>query len=321
MGDQERSKGKSKVNGNYALWAPEESNELLQLMVDAIKNGWRDSSGGLSKLTVEKRILPALNEKLGCQRSYAQYQSRLKWFKHRFNNFSELMRHNSGFGWDPITKRFTASDEVWEDYFKSHPTHKNLRTDTIADYDDLAFVFGSSTAVGKNSIGLGDETDARIYSVEEDNQCRIDQLHFDFANDGFTQNDIQVDSQDPRLSQYTSSAPQEINVEATSTKYYKRKRNRTEYEGNSSSTEETNRSNVLDKLSNTLDSIAADIHILVQKRVKESGCWDAIKELPDLDSDTCFKVLEWLNTKSKKDTFINMSPQDRYKWIMFKLSK
>nr|GMD53000.1 putative nuclease HARBI1 [Ipomoea batatas]GME19492.1 putative nuclease HARBI1 [Ipomoea batatas] len=73
MGDthQEKSKGKNKVNGNYALWAPEESNELLQLMVDAIKNGWRDSSGGLSKLTVEKRILPALNENLGCQRSYA----------------------------------------------------------------------------------------------------------------------------------------------------------------------------------------------------------------------------------------------------------
>nr|GMC64386.1 protein ALP1-like [Ipomoea batatas] len=95
-------------------------------MVDAIKNGWRDSSGGLSKLTVEKRILPALNEKLGCQRS---------------------------------------------------------------------------------------------------------------------------------------------------------------------SPEETNRSNVLDKLSNTLDSIAADIHCLVQRREKENGCWDAIKELPDLDSDTCFKRL------------------------------
>nr|GLL33612.1 uncharacterized protein At2g29880-like [Ipomoea trifida] len=121
MGDthQEKNKGKNKVNGNYALWATDESNELLQLMVDAIKNGWRDSSGGLSKLTVEKRILLALNEKLGCQRSYAQYQSRLKWFKNRFNNFSKLMRHSSGFGWDPITKRFTASNEVWEDYLKA----------------------------------------------------------------------------------------------------------------------------------------------------------------------------------------------------------
>ncbi|XP_031106403.1 uncharacterized protein At2g29880-like [Ipomoea triloba] len=180
---QEKSKGKNKVNGNYVLWATDESNELLQLMVDAIKNGWRDSSGGLSKLTVEKMILPALNEKLGCQRSYAQYQSRLKWFKNRFNNFSELMRHSSGFGWDPITKRFEG--EI------SHPTHKHLRTDIVADYEDLAFVFGSTTAVGKNSIGLGDETDARIYNVEEDNQHRIDQLHFDFVNDGFTQNDIQ----------------------------------------------------------------------------------------------------------------------------------
>nr|GMC66648.1 putative cyclin-related protein [Ipomoea batatas] len=121
MGDthQEKSKGKNKFNGNYALWAPEESNELLQLMVDAIKNGWRDSSGGLSKLTVEKRIFPALNEKLGCQRSYAQYQSILKWFKNRFKNFTELMCYNSGFGWDPITKRFTTSDEVWKNYFKA----------------------------------------------------------------------------------------------------------------------------------------------------------------------------------------------------------
>nr|GLL39995.1 uncharacterized protein At2g29880-like [Ipomoea trifida] len=151
-------------------------------MVDAIKNGWRDSSGGLSKLTVEKRILPALNEKLGCQRSYAQYQSRLKWFKNRFNNFSELMRHSSGFGWDPITKRFTASDEVWEDYLKSHPTHKHLRTDTVADYEDLAFVFGSTTAVGKNSIGLGDETDARIYNVEEDDVELFNLRHASLRN-------------------------------------------------------------------------------------------------------------------------------------------
>ena len=28
------------------------------------------------------------------------------------------MLFNSGFGWDPITKKFTASDEVWEEYFK-----------------------------------------------------------------------------------------------------------------------------------------------------------------------------------------------------------
>ena len=28
------------------------------------------------------------------------------------------MHHSSGFGWDATTKKFTAPEEVWEDYFK-----------------------------------------------------------------------------------------------------------------------------------------------------------------------------------------------------------
>ena len=84
-------------------------------MVDA---EWHDSNGLLSKITIKRKILPALNEKLKCQRTYPQYLSRLKWFKQRYNNFSQLMRHSFGFGWDPVTKKFTASDEIWEDYLK-----------------------------------------------------------------------------------------------------------------------------------------------------------------------------------------------------------
>ncbi|KAK4837793.1 hypothetical protein QYF36_008489 [Acer negundo] len=32
------------------------------------------------------------------------------------------MRHSSGFRWDATTKKFTAPEEVWEDYFKSAET-------------------------------------------------------------------------------------------------------------------------------------------------------------------------------------------------------
>ena len=70
------------------------------------------------KQTVEKRILPILNVKFGSEWTYKEYTSRLKWFKQRYANYSKLMRHSSGFGWDPITKKFTATEEVWEDYFK-----------------------------------------------------------------------------------------------------------------------------------------------------------------------------------------------------------
>ncbi|CAL9002193.1 unnamed protein product [Prunus brigantina] len=42
----------------------------------------------------------------------------MKWFKKQYNKMSMLMRNNSGFGWDPIAKTFTASEEVWKDYLK-----------------------------------------------------------------------------------------------------------------------------------------------------------------------------------------------------------
>ncbi|XP_075524562.1 uncharacterized protein At2g29880-like [Primulina tabacum] len=104
----------------YNVWTIEESNELLKIMVDAAMRGWRDKNGVFNKKTVEKKKLPALNDNFGCAKTITQYQSRLKWFKGRYNSYCKLMRHNSGFGWDPETKKFTANDEVWEDYFKEN---------------------------------------------------------------------------------------------------------------------------------------------------------------------------------------------------------
>ncbi|BBG96632.1 hypothetical protein Prudu_005489 [Prunus dulcis] len=60
----------------------------------------------------------------------------------------DLIRHSSGFGWEPTTKKFIAPEEVWKDYFKSHPTQNVI-------------------AIGRNSLGLGDDTDARTFRVED----------------------------------------------------------------------------------------------------------------------------------------------------------
>ncbi|KAI5325623.1 hypothetical protein L3X38_034697 [Prunus dulcis] len=77
------------------------------------------------------------------------------------------MRHSSRFGWDSVSKKFTATEEVWQDYFKSHPSQVHLQRDTFADYEDLVIAIGNGTAAGKNSIGLGDDTDARVYGKEK----------------------------------------------------------------------------------------------------------------------------------------------------------
>ncbi|KAK4836342.1 hypothetical protein QYF36_021654 [Acer negundo] len=91
---------------------------LLLLMVDDASRGWHDANGMLSKAIVESKILLVLNEKLGCQKTINNCINRLKFFKREYQKYSQLMHNSSGSRWNATTKKFTAPEEVWEDYFK-----------------------------------------------------------------------------------------------------------------------------------------------------------------------------------------------------------
>ncbi|BBH05547.1 transposable element gene [Prunus dulcis] len=170
--------GKGKSKQDYNAWTVEKSRMLLQLMVDATSHGRRDANGMLSKATIETKLLPKVNEKLRCHKTYSQYQSRLKYFKREYQKYSQLLHHSFGFGWDPTTKKFTAPEEVWKDYFKSHPKDTNIQTKTCEDYEDLQIVIGNATAIGRNSLGLDDDTDARTFRAE-DRHVGIEDFVFD----------------------------------------------------------------------------------------------------------------------------------------------
>ncbi|ONH95671.1 hypothetical protein PRUPE_7G084200 [Prunus persica] len=130
----------------------DDANELLHLLVDASNTGLHDANGSLSKQNVERVIFPRLNAKIRFPKTYNHYLSRMKWFKKQYNKMSTLMLNNSGFGWDPIAKTLTASDKVWKDYLKSHPSHSKLREKSVVDYEDLKIVVGGGTATGNSSI-------------------------------------------------------------------------------------------------------------------------------------------------------------------------
>ncbi|CAH8313077.1 unnamed protein product [Eruca vesicaria subsp. sativa] len=136
-----------------------------KLLVEGIQRGWRDSNGIMNKATVEYKILPVLNERLGCQKTHKHYQSRIKFLKDQYHCHVDLLNNSSSFGWDPIMKRFVASNEVWNDYLKGHPNHKFLR-------------YASSE---HSSIGLGDTTDAHVFTVG-DIQAQ-ENLNFEDIND------------------------------------------------------------------------------------------------------------------------------------------
>ncbi|KAL5789709.1 hypothetical protein ACOSQ2_004597 [Xanthoceras sorbifolium] len=290
MGDSQQGndKGKGRVLEKYKVWTVEETNELLKLMVDAANRGWRDNNGLLSKITVERKILPALNDILG---------------------YSELMRHSSGFGWDPVTKKFTASDE-------SHTIHKNYRTDTTPDYEDLRIAIKNGTAVGRHSIGLGDDTDARTFEVEESKGNGLDDLIYDADTGGFIQSDQHEPLYRP-LSPDNSTSPLPSQPIRSEIPYATRKRNRAEYEGKSSSSKTNNtQSDTIKKLTETIKELT---HAIGSFTTREHSCWDVTKETPNLDNHARFKALGLLNTRAKKIEFLNMTPEERSEWLFYAL--
>ncbi|KAK0606129.1 hypothetical protein LWI29_034393 [Acer saccharum] len=272
MGDAQEGNKKGKARTDYSNWSIEESKMLLLLMVDAASHGWRDANGMLSKAIVESKILP-------------------------------LMCHNSGFGWEATTKKFTAPEEVWEDYFK------------VMFLTFLKFILFAAT--GKNSLGLGDKTDARTFGVE-DRQNALDDFVYDETNEAFVTNQNEPSYQPPPLGQSSSPLPfpttsSEVHPISTSQK----KRTRIDNEGNSISADTNHKALIMEKISLSIDSIAVDfrgVHSLLEKRGKDkekserekrekerqSCIWDAIKETPNLDERSCYKAVALLTNKTKK---------------------
>ncbi|KAL2584945.1 hypothetical protein AAZX31_14G176800 [Glycine max] len=293
MGDsQENNKGKSRDKDNYVSWTMEDTNELLHLLVDAMNRGLRDANGSLSKQNVERIILPQLNAKTKFPKTYSHYLSQMKWFRNQYNMMSTLMRNNSGFGWDPIGKTFTAHEDVWKDYLKSHPSHSKLRGKSMVDYEYLKIVVGGGVSSRNNSISVDpDDTDATTFEPEN-RTVGIEEFSYDPNSDTF----ITPNNYEPAYQPPSPNQP----------------------------------SNVLENLSVGIGTIAVNfekISNMMEKREKdrdrdrelEGIIWDVIKEIPNLDDITRFKTAELLNTKAKKDFFLKMSPEERSSWINFKL--
>ncbi|KAL1815404.1 hypothetical protein ACET3Z_017978 [Daucus carota] len=68
----------------------------------------------------------------------------------------------------------------------SHPKDKSLRDGVSDDYEDLQIAVGGGVAIGKNSIGLGNATDARTLQASEVQDTCIDDLTYDLEE--FEQN-------------------------------------------------------------------------------------------------------------------------------------
>lgn len=189
----------------------------------------------------------------------------------------------------------------------------------------MKIVVGGGVAHGNGSIALGaDDTDATIFG-EENRDFGMEGFSYDPNNDAFiTPNHYEPPYQPPSPRQCSPPSHSPLGSEVPTEKPSRHKRSRSEYEGSASSAGTNNQAKVLENLSTAIGTIAVHfekISNLMEKRERdrESNIWDAIKEVPDLDDNTRYMLVDLLNTKSKKDLFLKMSLEERSSWIKFKL--
>ncbi|XP_077228549.1 uncharacterized protein At2g29880-like [Tasmannia lanceolata] len=106
----------TKAKATYEQWSAQESRELLRILVDEANNGARQTDGSFSKNHITTKVLPMLNSKLQCNKTYDHVRSKLRVWKRTYKPIAELMASNSGFGWDPFSKKIIAPEEVWDTY-------------------------------------------------------------------------------------------------------------------------------------------------------------------------------------------------------------
>ncbi|CAA7015083.1 unnamed protein product [Microthlaspi erraticum] len=203
---------------------------------------------------------------------------------------------------------FTASDEVWNGYFKAHPNHKYMRYDSHDQFEDMKIIFDGTAATGSNAIGLGDSTDACTYRVG-DNQ----------VNDNL----ISCDSGD----ELSDASPiSDKHRRGRAEKLVARKRSKKEACNNSEEQKSDNNDYVV-TVSNKILGIIQQREKRQQKEAekreaekKKNSVWDAMKGITNLDQRAKFKAVTLIYSLGMNDVFADMSVEERYGWIQTNIS-
>ncbi|KAJ4905975.1 Uncharacterized protein Rs2_09633 [Raphanus sativus] len=186
---------------------------------------------------------------------------------------------------------------------RGHPNHKFLRYDSSEQFDDLKIIFDCATANGSSSIGLGDTTDARTFTIG-DSQGQ-ENLNFENINDDA----------------YAQQPSPECVVKRRAEKLVSRKRSRTE--ASSSSVEiNTDQSDAMVVITSKILTFITQREERQQKEVekreaqkKKNSVWDTMKEVLNLDQNIKFKAVTLIYSLGMKDVFTDMSIEERHGWI------
>ncbi|XP_033134073.1 uncharacterized protein At2g29880-like isoform X2 [Brassica rapa] len=234
------------------------------------------------KKTVETKILSVLNEKFNSRKTYKNFINRMKILKNQYRDFVNLLHFDSKVQWNPITKKFTAPDEVWTAYLRDFPNQRHVRNETYEEYENMKLVFGGMRRFARLHSQPSKVRKNEIMKQEVDLTNDDDEVH----EIRETETDLFGDSSD-----YASIKDKNLLAKIC-----------TEIRSVESATKQM-------------------IHIMQGRSMveenKKINVWEAIKEIPNLSNHVQYKALSMIQKLEMRDIFVSMSVEDRLGWIQW----
>ncbi|KEH35667.1 uncharacterized protein At2g29880 [Medicago truncatula] len=197
----------------------------------------------------------------------------------------------------------------------------------MLDYDYLKIVVGGGVSSGNSSIASDlEDTDAATFEQESES-FGMEGFSYDPNSDTFIAPDhYEPPYQPPSPHQPTPPPHFSLDSEVPIEKRNRHKRNRFEYERIYGVVGIKNQGPAMENLSSSVGIIVVHFEKMSnmmekreQDRELKNNIWDIIKDIPNLDDKSCFKIVELMKSKANKDLFLKMSLEDRLSWIKFKL--
>ncbi|QHO33922.1 L10-interacting MYB domain-containing protein [Arachis hypogaea] len=171
-------------------WFDEMDEALLNVLAEEALKGNRHDGSWTTEAYAN--VVKTLSIAIGPHIIKNHIKNRMKILKDHFAEVYDLFHHLSGFARNPVTRKFEAEEEVWQNFIKEKPQAEKWRKMQIKHYDILKELFGADRATGKGAATSRE----RIQQLDRD---PID-LNDSFENVGFSNIDVNTGHDIPTFS-------------------------------------------------------------------------------------------------------------------------
>ncbi|KAK2383259.1 hypothetical protein QL285_070729 [Trifolium repens] len=274
-------------NSDSTLWPDLVTKAFIDIMVDEVTKG--NMPNGVFHIGTWISMTTRLNSITNCSYKKEQLLEKMHGLRAMFHEFYSLLQ-NTGFKWNAETNNVTASEEVWQNYLKTHDKASQFQKKGCDHYKLLEIIFNKNNeteVLHHSSIQYQPNTDIV-------NELNNQYLNTESANNACVDNDSS--DNDIQVEQIIRSGKQKFQVK------------------DHTSMKETTSNQVGDALVARAKIVeASSSHVTGDCSL--TNCVVALEEIKDISDDIFGKALEKFKDPDWREMFIAMSNDRRRGWL------